>query len=44
MPTVKTPKDLGRSTVIAFGAGCTYHCLETWLARANVMPSGRKSR
>jgi len=36
---VKTPKDLGRSTVIAFGAGCTYRrCLETWLARANVMP------
>ena len=39
MPRVKTPKDLGRSTVIAFGAGCTYRrCLETWLAGANVMP------
>lgn len=39
VPRVKTPKDLGRSTIIAFGAGCTYRrCLETWLARANVMP------
>src|SRR2546425_6346877 len=39
-PKIKTPKDIGRSTIIAFGAGCTYRrCLEDWLARARVVPA-----
>jgi len=37
---IRTPKDIGRSTIIAFGAGCTYRrCLEEWLARARVVPA-----
>lgn len=39
-PKIRTPKDIGRSTIIAFGAGCTYRrCLEEWLARAKVVPA-----
>lgn len=38
-PRIRTPKDIGRATLIAFGAGCTYRrCLEDWLARAKVAP------
>ena len=38
-PRIKTPRDIGRTTIIAFGAGCTYRrCLEDWLARARVAP------
>jgi DNA-binding transcriptional LysR family regulator len=38
-PKIKTPKDIGRGTIIAFGAGCSYRrCLEDWLARAKVVP------
>ncbi len=37
---VRRPKDLGGSTVIAFGAGCTYRrCLENWLAQDNIVPA-----
>jgi DNA-binding transcriptional LysR family regulator len=39
-PKIRTPRDIGRSTIIAFGAGCTYRrCLEEWLARARVVPA-----
>jgi DNA-binding transcriptional LysR family regulator len=35
----RRPRDLGRTTIIAFGAGCTYRrCLESWLTRENVVP------
>jgi DNA-binding transcriptional LysR family regulator len=38
-PRIKSPKDLGRSTVIAFAAGCAYRRrLEDWLARDKVVP------
>lgn len=38
-PKIRTPRDIGRRTIIAFGAGCTYRrCLENWLARAKVAP------
>jgi DNA-binding transcriptional LysR family regulator len=38
-PRIKTPLDIGRTTVIAFGAGCSYRrCLEDWLAGARVFP------
>jgi len=38
-PKIKTPRDIGHATIIAFGAGCTYRrCLEDWLARAKVAP------
>jgi DNA-binding transcriptional LysR family regulator len=38
-PRIKTPRDIGGGTLIAFGAGCTYRrCLEDWLARAQVVP------
>jgi DNA-binding transcriptional LysR family regulator len=38
-PKIKSPKDIDRTTIIAFGAGCTYRrCLEDWLARAKVAP------
>ena len=39
-PRIRTPKDVGRSTIIAFGAGCSYRrCLEDWLARGRVVPA-----
>jgi DNA-binding transcriptional LysR family regulator len=39
-PRIRAPKDIGRATIIAFGLGCTYRrCLETWLARASVVPA-----
>jgi len=38
-PRIRTPHDIGRTTVIAFGAGCSYRrCLEDWLAGARVFP------
>lgn len=38
-PRIKTPRDIGKSTIIAFGAGCTYRSrLEDWLTRARVVP------
>ena len=38
-PRIRTPRDIGRTTVIAFGAGCSYRrCLEQWLAGAGVVP------
>jgi len=38
-PRIRTPLDIGRTTVIAFGAGCSYRrCLEHWLAGASVFP------
>lgn len=38
-PRIRTPRDIGRTTVIAFGAGCSYRrCLEHWLAGAGVVP------
>ena len=38
-PKVKTPRDIGRGTVIAFGAGCAYRGrLEDWLGRARMVP------
>jgi DNA-binding transcriptional LysR family regulator len=38
-PKIRSPKDVGRSTVIAFASGCAYRRrLEDWLARANVVP------
>lgn len=37
---IRTPRDIERSTIIAFGAGCTYRRrLEEWLARARVAPA-----
>lgn len=40
LPKVASAKDIGHRTIIAFGAGCSYRrCLETWLARAKVVPS-----
>jgi len=39
-PKIRTPRDIGRRTIIAFGAGCTYRrCLEEWLARGRVVPA-----
>lgn len=36
---VRTAKDLGRATMIAFAHGCSYRKrLEDWLGRSNVMP------
>jgi DNA-binding transcriptional LysR family regulator len=38
-PKIKRPADIGRKTIIAFGAGCTYRrCLENWLAKAKLVP------
>lgn len=38
-PKIKTPRDIGKRTVIAFGAGCAYRArLEDWLSRAKVVP------
>lgn len=38
-PKIKKPRDIGKRTVIAFGAGCAYRArLEDWLSRAHVVP------
>ena len=38
-PRVKTPKDIGHTTIIAFPTGCSYRRrLEAWLGRASVVP------
>jgi DNA-binding transcriptional LysR family regulator len=36
---IRSPKDIGKRTVIAFATGCSYRQrLEAWLATANVLP------
>ena len=36
---IKTPRDIGRTTLIAFAAGCSYRRrLEAWLGRSKVAP------
>lgn len=36
---IKTPKDIGHTTIIAFATGCSYRRrLEVWLGRASVVP------
>jgi DNA-binding transcriptional LysR family regulator len=36
---IRTPKDIGRTTLIAFEAGCSYRrILRDWLGRAKVVP------
>jgi DNA-binding transcriptional LysR family regulator len=36
---IKTPRDIGRTTLIAFAAGCSYRRrLEGWLGDAKVVP------
>src|SRR6266568_3230624 len=36
---IRSPKDIGKRTVIAFATGCSYRRrLESWLATANVLP------
>jgi DNA-binding transcriptional LysR family regulator len=36
---IRSPKDVGRTTVIAFASGCAYRRrLEDWLARDKVVP------
>ena len=38
-PKIRTPKDIGSRTIIAFSTGCSYRRrLEKWLARAKVVP------
>lgn len=38
-PKVRTPKDIGRQTIIAFETGCSYRrILRDWLGRAKVVP------
>jgi DNA-binding transcriptional LysR family regulator len=38
-PRVRTPKDIGRTALIAFAAGCSYRRrLESWLGAARVAP------
>jgi DNA-binding transcriptional LysR family regulator len=38
-PRIRTPRDIGQRTVIAFATGCSYRRrLEAWLGRANVVP------
>jgi DNA-binding transcriptional LysR family regulator len=38
-PRIKTARDIGKRTVIAFGAGCAYRArLEDWLGRSKVAP------
>jgi DNA-binding transcriptional LysR family regulator len=40
MGKVSSPTDIGRSTLIAFGQGCSYRKrIEEWLGSANVMPA-----
>jgi DNA-binding transcriptional LysR family regulator len=39
LPRVRTPKDIGHTTLIAFAAGCSYRRrLESWLGAAKVAP------
>jgi DNA-binding transcriptional LysR family regulator len=39
LPRVRSPKDIGGRTVIAFAAGCSYRRrLESWLGAARVLP------
>lgn len=39
-PRIRTPRDVGRSTIITFGAGCSYRrCLEDWLDKGRVVPA-----
>jgi DNA-binding transcriptional LysR family regulator len=39
LPAVKTPRDIGHTTLIAFAAGCSYRRqLESWLGGAKVAP------
>jgi DNA-binding transcriptional LysR family regulator len=36
---IKTPRDIGRTTLIAFATGCSYRRrLESWLGEARVVP------
>jgi DNA-binding transcriptional LysR family regulator len=36
---IRSPKDIGQRTVIAFATGCSYRRrLEAWLATGNVLP------
>jgi DNA-binding transcriptional LysR family regulator len=38
-PRIRTPRDIGKLTVIAFANGCSYRCrLERWLGAAKVQP------
>jgi len=38
-PRIRTARDVGKRTVIAFATGCSYRRrLEAWLGRANVVP------
>lgn len=38
-PRIKTPRDIGRTTLIAFATGCSYRRrLESWLGAARVVP------
>lgn len=38
-PKIRTPKDIGARTVLAFTTGCSYRRrLEAWLGRANIVP------
>lgn len=38
-PKIRTPKDVGARTVLAFTTGCSYRRrLEAWLGRANIVP------
>ena len=38
-PTIKTPKDIGHATLIAFATGCSYRRrLEAWLGAGGVVP------
>jgi DNA-binding transcriptional LysR family regulator len=38
-PRIKTPRDIGRATLIAFATGCSYRRrLESWLGGARVVP------
>ncbi len=39
LPRLRTPKDIGHTTLIAFAAGCSYRRrLESWLGAAQVAP------
>jgi DNA-binding transcriptional LysR family regulator len=38
-PKIRTPRDIGSRTVLAFTTGCSYRRrLEAWLGRANIVP------
>lgn len=38
-PRIRTPRDIGRTTLIAFATGCSYRRrLEAWLGAARVLP------